>query len=185
MNGESGTGVYVYQQIVKTTAEWEADKTVPVENVWLFERREDGKIVTKLSDGQHCYSDLPAYGLSAWQAAQMGGYKGTEEEFYESLGTFDEKIKKVESLVASMSGNATRELISKLGMKSLSKGVKVDVLEGVVTVSLSLNLKYGYSIKESTTKVQEKVKAAIENMTGLEVADVNIRVAGVEVPEED
>ena len=87
--------------------------------------------------------------------------------------------------VASMSGNATRELISKLGMKSLSKGVKVDVLEGVVTVSLSLNLKYGYSIKEITTKVQEKVKAAIENMTGLEVADVNIRVAGVEVPEED
>ena len=87
--------------------------------------------------------------------------------------------------VASRAGNATRELISKLGMKSLSKGVKVDVLEGVVTVSLSLNLKYGYSIKEITTKVQEKVKAAIENMTGLEVADVNIRVAGVEVPEED
>ena len=87
--------------------------------------------------------------------------------------------------VASMAGNATRELISKLGMKSLSKGVKVDVLEGVVTVSLSLNLKYGYSIKEITTKVQENVKAAIENMTGLEVADVNIRVAGVEVPEED
>ena len=87
--------------------------------------------------------------------------------------------------VASMAGNATRELISKLGMKSLSKGVKMDVLEGVVTVSLSLNLKYGYSIKEITTKVQEKVKAAIENMTGLEVADVNIRVAGVEVPEED
>lgn len=55
--------------------------------------------------------------------------------------------------VASMAGNATRELISKLGMKSLSKGVKVDVLEGVVTVSLSLNLKYGYSIKDITTKV--------------------------------
>lgn len=87
--------------------------------------------------------------------------------------------------VASMAGNATRELISKLGMKSLSKGVKVDVLEGVVTVSLSLNLKYGYNIKDITTKVQEKVKAAIENMTGLEVADVNIRVAGVDVPEED
>ena len=86
--------------------------------------------------------------------------------------------------VSSMAGNSTRELISKLGMKSLSKGVKVDVLEGIVTVSLALNLKYGYSIKETTAKVQEKVKAAIENMTGLEVADVNIRVAGVDVPEE-
>ena len=86
--------------------------------------------------------------------------------------------------VSSMAGNATRELISKLGMKSLSKGVKVDVLEGIVTVSLALNLKYGYSIKETTAKVQEKVKAEIENMKGLEVADVNIRVAGVDVPEE-
>lgn len=86
--------------------------------------------------------------------------------------------------VSSLIGNTTRELVSKLGMKSLSKGVKVDVLDGIVTVSLVLNLKYGYSIKDTTTKVQEKVKAAIENMTGLEVADVNIRVAGVDVPEE-
>lgn len=86
--------------------------------------------------------------------------------------------------VASMAGNATRELISKLGMKSLSKGVKVDVLEGIVTVSLAINMRYGYSIKTVTGKAQEKVKAAIENMTGLEVADVNIRVAGVDVPEE-
>jgi len=86
--------------------------------------------------------------------------------------------------VASMAGNATKELISKLGMKSLSKGVRVDVLEGIVTVMMALNLKYGYNIKSTTTKVQEKVKTAIENMTGLEVADVNIRIAGVEIPEE-
>ena len=87
--------------------------------------------------------------------------------------------------VASMAGNATRELISKLGMKSLSKGVKVDVLDGIVTESLTLNLLYGYGIKDISVKVQEKVKSSIENMTGLEVADVNIRVAGVKVPEED
>ena len=87
--------------------------------------------------------------------------------------------------VASMAGNAPRELISKLGMKSLSKGVKVDVLDGIVTVSLTLNLLYGYGIKDISVKVQEKVKSSIENMTGLEVADVNIRVAGVKVPEED
>lgn len=86
--------------------------------------------------------------------------------------------------VASMSGNATKELISRLGMKSLSKGVKVDVLEGIVTVSLKLNLQYGYSVLEVSGKVQEKVKTAIENMTGLTVADVNIRVAGVDIPEE-
>ena len=83
--------------------------------------------------------------------------------------------------VASMAGNITNELVSRLGMKNLSKGVKVDVLEGVVTVSLALNLKYNYSIMDVTAKVQDRVKTAIENMTGLEVADINIRVAGVEM----
>ncbi|HBA62277.1 MAG TPA: Asp23/Gls24 family envelope stress response protein [Lachnospiraceae bacterium] len=86
--------------------------------------------------------------------------------------------------VASMAGNATRELISKLGMKSLSKGVRVDVLDGIVTVALALNLKYGYSIMDVSKKVQDKVKAAIENMTGLTVADVNIRIVSVEMEEE-
>ena len=81
--------------------------------------------------------------------------------------------------VASMAGNITNELISRLGMKNLSKGVKVDVLEGVVTVSLALNLKYNYSIMDVSGKVQEKVKNAVENMTGLEVADVNINVKGM------
>ena len=80
-----------------------------------------------------------------------------------------------------MAGNATRELIEKLGMKSLSKGVKVDVIEGIVTVSLALNLKYGRNIKDTTMKVQEKVKSAIENMTGLSVSEVNIHIAGVDM----
>ena len=87
--------------------------------------------------------------------------------------------------VASMAGNITNELISRLGRKNLSKGVKVDVLEGVVTVSLTLNLKYNYSVVEVSGKVQEKVKNAIENMTGLEVADVNIKVAGVEMENQE
>ena len=87
--------------------------------------------------------------------------------------------------VASMAGNITNELISRLGMKNLSKGVKVDVLEGVVTVSLALNMKYNYSIMDVSAKVQEKVKSAVENMTGLEVVDVNVKVAGVEMESQE
>ena len=86
--------------------------------------------------------------------------------------------------VASMAGNITNELVGKLGMKYLSKGVKVDVLENVVCVNLNLNLEYGYSIPETCKKVQEKVKTAIENMTGLEVSDVNISIAGGALEEE-
>ncbi len=83
--------------------------------------------------------------------------------------------------VASMAGNATRELISKIGIKTLSKGVTVDILDDAATINATLNLKYGYNIKEVSAKVQEKVKTAIENTTGLQVADVNICVAGIEV----
>ena len=85
--------------------------------------------------------------------------------------------------VVSMAGNATRELISKLGIKSLSKGVTVTVVKDTVTVEAAVNLKYGYNIKDVSTKVQERVKIAIENMTGLVVTDVNVRVAGIEVKE--
>ena len=71
--------------------------------------------------------------------------------------------------VASMAGNIPNELIAKLGMKKLSKGVKVEVVEENVTVDLGVNLEYGFSIPETTKKVQKKVKEAIENITGLHV----------------
>ena len=86
--------------------------------------------------------------------------------------------------VKAMAGNITNELVAKLGMKNLSKGVEVEVADNKVEVSLSLILSYGYKIPDVSSKVQDKVKTAIENMTGLEVADVNIRIAGVEIPEE-
>ena len=86
--------------------------------------------------------------------------------------------------VASMAGNITNERVSKLGMKNLAKGVKVTVLEGVCTVDLTLNIDFGKNILDVSRKVQDKVKTSIENMTGLEVADVNIRIAGVDMENE-
>ncbi len=81
--------------------------------------------------------------------------------------------------VTAMSGNATNEFMSMVGVKNLKKGVKVDVIDNVVEVDLALIMEYGYNIPATSQKVQEKVKNAIENMTGLEVADVNIRISGI------
>ena len=81
--------------------------------------------------------------------------------------------------VASMEGNITNELVSKLGVKNLSKGVMVTVEEKNVSVQISLIIEYGCSVPVVTAKVQERVKSAIENMTGLEVTEVKITVAGV------
>ncbi len=81
--------------------------------------------------------------------------------------------------VSAMVGNVTGELMSKVGVKNLAKGVKVDILGKDVTVDLSVNVEYGYNIPAVSQKIQTKVKSAIENMTGLNVVDVNIRIAGV------
>lgn len=86
--------------------------------------------------------------------------------------------------VASMGGNITNELVSRLGMKSLSKGVKVAVQEGVVTVDLTLNIEFGRNLLETSRKVQDRVKSSIENMTGLKVADVNVHIASVDMENE-
>lgn len=83
--------------------------------------------------------------------------------------------------VSSMAGNITNELMSKVGMKKLTKGVRVNVQNGIVNVDLALTMEYGYNIPATCQMVQNKVKAAIENMTGLTCTDVNIRIAGVRV----
>ena len=83
--------------------------------------------------------------------------------------------------VSAMAGNITNDLMSKVGYTSLTKGVKVDIEDGKVKVQMALKVDFGYNIPSTCSKVQEKVKTTIENMTGLEVTDVNIRIAGVDM----
>ncbi len=83
--------------------------------------------------------------------------------------------------VSATTGNATNELAGKLGKKNISRGVKVLVNPDAVSVDMALTLDYGYGIPETAKQVQEKVKLAIENMTGLQVKEVNIRIAGVNI----
>ena len=86
--------------------------------------------------------------------------------------------------VSSMAGNITNEIVSKLGMKVLSKGVRIAFEDSGIRVDLSIILEYGCSIPEVTAAVQERVKSSIETMTGLKVVDVNIRVADVKIDNE-
>ena len=107
----------------------------------------------------------------------------------ENIGTVriaDEVVAMIASLaatevdgVSSMAGNISNELMSKVGVKNLTKGVRVDVFGSDVKVDLAVLVEFGYSIPATSQKLQERVKNAIENMTGLNVTDVNIRIAGV------
>lgn len=83
--------------------------------------------------------------------------------------------------VSSMSGNITNEIVAKTGIKNLAKGVRVDVMDGIVTVDLNLTIRYGYKIPEVSGNVQDRVRTAIETMTGLEVGTINVRIASVDM----
>ena len=70
--------------------------------------------------------------------------------------------------VSSMAGNITNEIVSRLGMKNLSKGIQIEIADNEVVVDVALNIAYGYSI---------------ETMTGLSVATINVRIASVDMGE--
>ena len=84
--------------------------------------------------------------------------------------------------VEACAGNMAGELMDKVGIKNARKGAKIDIFENRVTVDVFVNIAYGYNIPVTCGKVQDKVKTTIENMTGLTVTDVNVRVVAVSMP---
>lgn len=84
--------------------------------------------------------------------------------------------------VASVVGNGkSADLKNLVGMKNYSKAVRIEMTERVVSVDMAIVVKYGYSLPLVGKSVQDKVKNAIENMTGLDVSDVNVRIAGIDL----
>ena len=86
--------------------------------------------------------------------------------------------------VTSMSGGIAAGIAEALGRKNLSKGVKVEVGEKEAAIDLFIIVDYGYRIPEVAWTIQEKVKNAVEDMTGLNVVEVNIHIQGVNIEKE-
>lgn len=86
--------------------------------------------------------------------------------------------------VAGMSGGIAGGIAEILGRKNFSKGVKVEVGEKEAAIDLYIIVKYGVRIPDIALSVQEAVKSAIENMTGLSTVEVNVHVQGVGFPED-
>ena len=86
--------------------------------------------------------------------------------------------------VAGTVGNVTKELMSRLLLNPRSKGVKVVIDGNMVTLDMALIMKYGYNIPITSKQVQERVKTSVENMTGLTVVNVSVRIVGIDMEEE-
>ncbi|MGI6778076.1 MAG: Asp23/Gls24 family envelope stress response protein [Acetivibrionales bacterium] len=83
--------------------------------------------------------------------------------------------------VIAMSGGIAGGIAEALGRKNLTKGVKVEVGEREAAVDLYIIVDYGCRIPDVAWNIQEKVKKAVETMTGLTVVEVNIHVQGVNI----
>ena len=86
--------------------------------------------------------------------------------------------------VAGMSGGIAGGIAEILGRKNLSKGVKVEVGEKEAAIDLYIIVEFGARIPEVAWDIQEKVKTAVQTMTGLNVIEVNIHVQGVNFDKE-
>ena len=120
---------------------------------------------------------------------QEAAEENSEEENLDEYGDIriaDEVICIVASLAAqevpgvvSMSGGLTDGINRFLGKENASKGVHLKFEGKLVNASVYINVEYGACIPEIALEVQEKVKDAIEAMTGYEVQFVDVNVEGV------
>ena len=122
-----------------------------------------------------------------------------KEETVEITETNNEEIKIADDVVSIIAGKAVSEISGVAGMaggfaggisevfsgkKNLSKGIKVDVGEKEVKIDVNIIVEYGARIPDVAFEIQNRVKKAVETMTGLNVSSDNVHVQGVNIPED-
>lgn len=81
--------------------------------------------------------------------------------------------------VASLSSGFVDGIAGMLGKKSPGRGIKVELKDTQVSIDISVVMQYGCKIHEVARDMQTRVRTAVEDMTGLEVLNVNIGILGV------
>lgn len=82
--------------------------------------------------------------------------------------------------VAEMAGGFAGGITEVLsGKKNLAKGIKVEVGEKDTKIDVNIIVEYGVRIPDVAFEIQNRVKKAVETMTGLVVTEVNVHVQGV------
>ena len=87
----------------------------------------------------------------------------------------------IEGVAFVLGEGKPNELKNIVGIRNHSKDLRVEICERIVSVDMAIAVKYGFSLPKVGKAVQERVRTSIENMTGLEVSDVNVRIASVDL----
>ena len=119
---------------------------------------------------------------------------GEVVELQEEIKTENEGIQISNDVVAVIAGVAVSEVPGVAGMsggfaggitevlsgkKNLAKGIKVDINDKKAKIDVNIIVEYGSRIPDVAFEIQNRVKKAVENMTGLTVEEVNVHVQGV------
>lgn len=103
-----------------------------------------------------------------------------------SINYANDVVAKIAALAASevegILGTSGGSLQEMLGVKNLTKGLKVQLSDNTATVDINVIVEYGCKIHEVCKEVQSSIIKAIENMTGLKVNAVNVNVNGINIP---
>ena len=120
-----------------------------------------------------------------------------KEEIVENLvdeNTEDNSIQIADEVVSVIAGVAVSEIPGVYSMaggiaggisevlkkkKNLSKGIKVEIVGNIAKIDVSIIVEYGTRIPDIAFEIQNRIKKAVENMTGLKVSNVNVHVQGV------
>ena len=117
-----------------------------------------------------------------------------EVELNEEIKTENDGIKISDDVVAVIAGVAVAEVPGVAGMaggfaggisevfsgkKNLAKGIKADINESNAKIDVNIIVEYGSRIPDVAFEIQNRVKKAVESMTGLKVEEVNVRIQGV------
>ena len=81
--------------------------------------------------------------------------------------------------VAALSNTAGAEIAEMIGLKTVSKGVKVQFVEEKIVVDVIITVEYGCNIVKVAQSVQDKVMSLVQASTGIEQAEVNVHVSGI------
>ena len=133
----------------------------------------------------------------------MSDEKQKEEEKIEFIpedeNNEESGIKIADDVVAVIAGKAASEVSGVFGMaggfaggitevfgkKNFSKGIKVDVEEKSVKIDVNIIVEYGARIPDVAFEIQNRVKKAVESMTGFKVEEVNVHVQGVKTEKDE
>ena len=120
--------------------------------------------------------------------------KGEVLELEEEIKSENDGIQISNDVVAVIAGVAVSEVQGVAGMaggfaggisevfsgkKNLAKGIKADIEDGKAKLDVNIIVEYGSRIPDVAFEIQNRVKKAVENMTGLVVEEVNVHVQGV------